>query len=206
MIFVLYSDGDVLSDKSETNQDKASFLSTSLLLPTSIVILLLVLLCLSTVTTSISDSKLNQPTTQSTLSSIQLGNLKFEDRYETFRPYFTTVLCKNLRWSLQLAGYNRWKHRWIHTQHEHEHEHKISFPELNLSRLLHKYYGNHNGKCINSMQKPYGSYSNKNPIEATDYDTSRLSLFDIASFLNCVKETIINKTVNITTLQKNFWY
>ena len=136
IILVLYSGGDDLSDKSETNQDKASFLSTSLLLPTSIVIVLLVLLCLSTVTTPTtrtttqdvttylpsimynnldvtesSDSKLNQPTTQSTLGSIQFGNLKFEDRYETFRPYVTTGLCKILRWNHQLAGYKRWKQR-----------------------------------------------------------------------------------------------
>ena len=104
--------------KSEIDQDKASFPSPSLLLPTSIVTLLLVLLCLSIVTTPTtgtttqdvttylpsficnnrdvtesSDSKLNQAMTQSTLSSIQFGNLKFEDRYETFWPSFTIVLC-----------------------------------------------------------------------------------------------------------------
>ena len=111
IIFVLYSGTDILSDKSEINQDITSFLSTSLSLPTSIVILLLVPSCLLILTTSISDLKLNQTTTQSTLNSIQFGNLKFEDRYEPFRPYFITVLCKYLRWDPQLARYNRWKHR-----------------------------------------------------------------------------------------------
>ena len=55
------------------------------------------------------------------------------------------------------------------------------------------------------MQKSCESCNNKEPIEATDYDTSRLttaSLFDIASLLNFVKETIINKTIKPTALQE----
>ena len=52
------------------------------------------------------------------------------------------------------------------------------------------------------MQKSYGSCSNKNPTEATGFDTSRLNLFDITSLLNCVKETIINKTIKLAALQK----
>ena len=141
--------------KSEIDQEQASFLSTSLLLPTSIVTLLSVLLSLSTVKISTtrtttqdvtmhlpffifnnrdvkesSDLKLNQPTTQSTLSSIQFGDLKIEDIYRTFRPSFTTVLCKNLHWNLQLAGSNRWKHKWKHKRTHTQHEHKISSTEL----------------------------------------------------------------------------
>ena len=112
--------------KSENDQDKAP----SLLLPTSIVTLLLVLLSLSTVTipttrTTTSDVTMyllsftgnardvkesdlkKNPTIQSTLKSIQFEHLKIEDRYKTFWHSFTTVLCKNLHWNFQLAGYNR---------------------------------------------------------------------------------------------------
>ena len=86
---------------------------------------------------------------------------------------------------------------------------------MNLSGLFYKYnlvfnqqiyfYENHNGNCINSIQKSYDSCSNKDPIEATDCDTSRITttrLLDIASLLNYVKETITKDTIKPTALQE----
>ena len=130
--------------KSEMNQDKVSFPTPLLVWPTSITTLLLVLLALSnliispTITTTSdvsmhlpsfivdnpdvkeSDLKLNSLTIQSTLSLIQVEDPKIKDRYKTFWSSITTILCKNLRWNLQLDGYNRWKHSWKHIQYEHK--------------------------------------------------------------------------------------
>ena len=120
--------------KSKIDQEKV-FQSPSLLLPTSITTFLLVFLALSTLTISSpitttsdvsinlpffivdtpdvkkSDLKLKQLTIQSTLSLNLIGDPKIKDKYKTFWPSFTTILCNNLRWNLQLARYNRWKHR-----------------------------------------------------------------------------------------------
>ena len=126
--------------KSEIDQDKVSFPLPSLLLSllalptvtisqtrttTSDVTMHLPSFIVDTPDVKESDLKLNQLTIQSTLSSIQFGDLKIKDRYKTFLPSFTTVLCKNLRWNLKLTGYNRWEHRWKHKWKYTQHEHKI---------------------------------------------------------------------------------